>query len=95
MDALSWLDVQASNDDKADANSTAKRMADPVSMVNFNMGTLVGSYASVARMMDEMDGIPGLKGVMLTFDDFIEGIEKFGTFIQPLMKSRSHVMAGV
>ena len=27
----------------------------------------------------------------LTFDDFIEGTEKFGTRIQPLMKSRAHV----
>lgn len=91
--ALGWLDQQANNDAAADANSTAKAMTNPVSMVNFNMGTLVGSYESVARMMDEMDGIPGLKGVMLTFDDFVEGIEKFGTRIQPLMKSRSHVMA--
>jgi pyrimidine oxygenase len=32
---------------------------------------------------------------MLTFDDFVEGIEKFGTRIQPLMQSRSHVMAAV
>jgi pyrimidine oxygenase len=26
--------------------------------------------------------------VLLTFDDFIEGVETFGTRIQPLMKSR-------
>ncbi|MBE9605505.1 pyrimidine utilization protein A [Acetobacteraceae bacterium H6797] len=93
MDALSWLGVQAGNDDKADLNSTAKTMLNPVSMVNMNMGTLVGSYASVARMMDEMEGIPGLKGVMLCFDDFIKGMDDFGTKIQPLMKSRAHVMA--
>jgi pyrimidine oxygenase len=90
--ALGWLDQQANNDAAADANSTAKAMTNPVSMVNFNMGTLVGSYESVARMMDEMEGIPGLKGVMLTFDDFVEGIEAFGTRIQPLMKSRTHAM---
>jgi hypothetical protein len=36
---------------------------------------------------------PGLRGVMLTFDDFIIGMEQFGTRIQPLMKSRAHVMA--
>jgi pyrimidine oxygenase len=28
---------------------------------------------------------------MLTFDDFLEGIEKFGKYVQPLMKSRSHI----
>jgi pyrimidine oxygenase len=91
--ALGWLDQQANNDATADANSTAKSMTNPVSMVNFNMGTLVGSYASVARMMDEMEGIPGLKGVMLTFDDFIQGMDDFGQKIQPLMTSRGHVMA--
>lgn len=90
-DALSWLGVQASNDDKADLNSTAKTMLNPVSMVNMNMGTLVGSFTRVAAMLDEMDGIPGLKGVMLCFDDFIKGMDDFGQHIQPLMKSRSHV----
>jgi pyrimidine oxygenase len=92
MEALRWLGVQAGNDTAADASSTARAMANPVSMVNFNMGTLVGSYASVARMMDEMEGIPGLKGVMLTFDDFIQGMDDFGQKIQPLMRSRAHVM---
>ena len=92
--ALGWLDQQANNDAAADASSTARAMTNPVSMVNFNMGTLVGSYASVARMMDEMEDIPGLKGVMLTFDDFVEGIDAFGTRVQPLMHSRRHVMVG-
>jgi pyrimidine oxygenase len=35
--------------------------------------------------------VPGTGGVMLTFDDFLEGIEKFGQFVQPLMKSRQHI----
>ena len=26
---------------------------------------------------------------MLTFDDFVEGVENFGSRIQPLMKSRA------
>ncbi len=33
-------------------------------------GTLVGSYASVAKMLDECATVPGTKGIMLTFDDF-------------------------
>ena len=28
---------------------------------------------------------------MLTFDDFLLGMENFGTRIQPLMRCRSHV----
>jgi pyrimidine oxygenase len=29
-----------------------------------------------------------LRGVMLTFDDFLIGMDQFGQRIQPLMKSR-------
>ncbi len=68
-------------------------MADPTSAVNINMGTLVGSYANVARMLDEIATVPGMQGVMLTFDDFLEGVEAFGQKIQPLMQSRRHINA--
>ena len=93
LEALSWLGYQASSDTAADANSTAKTMTNPVSMVNMNMGTLVGSFAHVATMLDEMEAIEGLKGVMLCFDDFIKGMDDFGERIQPLMTSRKHVVA--
>ena len=61
------------------------------SPINFNMGTLVGSYANVARMLDEVASMPGTKGVMLVFDDFIAGMDKFGQHVQPLMACRSHL----
>jgi len=44
-------------------------------------------------MLDEMAKVPGTGGAMLTFDDFCEGVEKFGRYIQPLMKSRQHLRA--
>ena len=56
-----------------------------------NQGVLVGSYASVARMLDEMSAVPGVRGVMMTFDDFVIGMEQFGTRILPQMRSRSLV----
>ena len=59
------------------------------------MGTLVGSYASVARMLDECATVPATKGIMLTFDDFLIGMEQFGQRIQPLMKSRAAKLAAV
>jgi pyrimidine oxygenase len=37
-------------------------------------------------MLDEMATMPGGRGVMLAFDDFVVGIEQFGTRILPLMK---------
>ncbi len=49
---------------------------------------LVGSYASIAAMLDELAAVPGVQGAMLTFDDFVIGMEQFGTRIQPLMQSR-------
>ena len=61
---------------------------------------LVGSYASIARMLDEMAAVPGVQGVMMTFDDFVIGMEQFGTRILPLMRCRERrgpggVMAAV
>jgi len=47
----------------ADGSSTAATIALPEGAINFNMGTLVGSYASVARMLDEIDTVNGVKGV--------------------------------
>jgi pyrimidine oxygenase len=64
----------------------------PEGAVNLNFATLVGSYASVARMLDEVSAVPGTTGAMLVFDDFIEGIENFGRRIQPLMKSRAPIL---
>lgn len=93
LDALSWLGAQASAGDKADAGGTAQSMINPVSAVNFNMGTMAGSYGTVAKLLDELATVQGMAGVMLTFDDFIIGMENFGQRIQPLMASRQEVRA--
>jgi pyrimidine oxygenase len=39
-------------------------------------------------MLDQLSEVPGVIGAMMTFDDFVVGMENFGTRIQPLMKSR-------
>lgn len=90
QEAIAWLGEKGSVDKGASSN--LRQMADPTSAVNINMGTLVGSWASVARMLDEVASVPGTQGVMLTFDDFVQGIEDFGRKIQPLMSSRRHVL---
>ncbi|MEM6496155.1 MAG: pyrimidine utilization protein A, partial [Pseudomonadota bacterium] len=46
-----------------------------------------------ARMLDEMSEVPGVEGVMLTFDDFVVGMEQFGHRILPLMKCRKNIHA--
>lgn len=90
VDAIAWLAEQGAKD-KVNTDTNVRQLAAPEGAVNINMGTLVGSYASVARMLDEMAEVPNTGGVLLTFDDFVLGIEAFGTHIQPLMKSREHI----
>ena len=92
QEALAWLTAQAAPNAKGGANTNTTQLAAPESAVNLNMGTLVGSYASVARMLDEVAEVPGTAGVLLTFDDFVQGMEDFGTKIQPLMRCRGHIM---
>jgi pyrimidine oxygenase len=87
--ALAWMADQGAADKTADATSTARRINLPEGALNFNMGTLVGSYASVAAMLDEAASIEGTKGIMLVFDDFLTGLDAFGTRIQKLMACRA------
>ena len=91
QEALAWLTEQAAPNAKGGTNTNTTQLADPTSAVNLNMGTLVGSYASVARMLDEVAAVPDTAGVLLTFDDFIQGMDDFGRRIQPLMTCRRHV----
>ncbi|MBI1198009.1 MAG: pyrimidine utilization protein A [Phenylobacterium sp.] len=92
QDALAWLTNQAApNAQGGTSNTNTTQLAAPESAVNLNMGTLVGSYASVAKMLDEVAETPGTAGVLLVFDDFVKGVEDFGTKVQPRMKSRAHV----
>jgi pyrimidine oxygenase len=90
-EALKWLTQQSSADTKSGADTNVRHMSSEVSNVNLNIGLLCGSHASVARMMDEIATVPGLAGVLLTFDEFVSGTKTFGERIQPLMKSRRHV----
>ena len=90
-DAIAWLGTQAAADTRPGANTHIRQASNAASAVNFNMGTLVGSYESVARMLDEMATVPATAGALLTFDDFVKGVEDFGTRIQPLMTSRRHI----
>jgi pyrimidine oxygenase len=90
-DATKWLANQAAPNAKGGANTNTTQLADAESAVNLNMGTLVGSYETVARMLDEVASVPGTSGVLLTFDDFVAGVENFGRYIQPKMKCRAHI----
>ncbi len=92
-EAMAWRNAQAGADKTTDPYATANRQKMQGEQSPTNQGVFVGSYATVAALLDEMSEIPGLRGVMLTFDDFVIGMEQFGTRIQPLMKSRAHLLA--
>ncbi|WP_332768698.1 pyrimidine utilization protein A [Phenylobacterium sp.] len=91
QEALAWLTNQAAPNAAAGATTNTAQLAHADSAVNLNMGTLVGSYESVARMLDEVAQVPDTAGVLLVFDDFRKGIEDFGQRIQPLMACRKGV----
>jgi pyrimidine oxygenase len=88
-------DTGAGKDSSTRALASEVKDAVPVAegAVNLNFAALVGSYATVASMLDEAGRVPGTAGVMLIFDDYEEGLENFGRKIQPLMKSRSKISA--
>ncbi len=92
MEAINWLMNQGGKDTKSGTDTNIRQMASSVSPVNINMGTLVGSFENVATMLDEIGEIEGTEGILLTFDDFIQGVEDFGQCIQPLMACRQHVV---
>ena len=93
VDALAWTTDQGEQDKSAADSGAAKTINLPEQAVNFNMGAIVGSYATCAKLLDEAASVSGSKGIMLTFDDFVKGIEDFGTKIQPLMKCRADKLA--
>lgn len=92
-EAIAWLGVQGAADTKSGGDTNVRQLADPAAAVNLNMGTLVGSYAQVAAMLDDIMTIDGVEGVLLVFDDFLKGLDAFGTRIQPLMQARRHITA--
>jgi pyrimidine oxygenase len=92
LEALAWRDAQAEDDPSKDPYSQPNRRRTlGVDKLPTNQGVFVGSYAAVAQMLDEMATVPGVQGVMLTFDDFVIGMEQFGTRILPLMQCRKGV----
>jgi pyrimidine oxygenase len=96
LEAMGWSATQAAADRlNADPNSTAGKFAKLALPLPTTAPMLVGSYASVARMLDEIAEVQGMTGCMLSFDDFRVGIMDFGERIQPLMRCRAGVRSRV
>ncbi len=92
FEAMYYRDAQAGTDVAANKEATIANFAAATAQkLPSAQNVLVGSYARIAAMLDEMATVPGVQGAMLTFDDFVIGMEQFGTRIQPLMQSRRHL----
>jgi pyrimidine oxygenase len=92
VEAIAWMTGQALADNTADESSTARSITVADGAVNMNIGTIIGSYATVARLLDQAGEVAGMGGVMLIFDDFLRGLDDFGRFVQPLMTSRADLL---
>ena len=58
-----------SSKDTINTDTNVRQVSAREGAVNINMGTLVGSYETVARMLDEMPQVPNTGVVLLTFDN--------------------------
>ncbi len=94
LEALAYRDAQAEDDPTTDIYAQPhRRKILGTNKLPTNQGVLVGSYAKIAAMLDELSEVPGVSGVMMTFDDFVIGMEQFGTRIMPLMRCRNEIKA--
>ena len=60
FEALRRLTAQSEADTKSGSDTNVRHMADETSAVNLNIGLVVGSHATCARLLDEVATIPGL-----------------------------------
>jgi len=82
VEAVAFMKGQASLDKKS-TGTAAGMMNAAVEAVHD--GAIVGSPATVAAKLNELTGVPGTGGIMLMFDDFLEGTEVFGREVMPLL----------
>ncbi|WP_243789724.1 pyrimidine utilization protein A [Saccharopolyspora gloriosae] len=82
VEALGYMSGEGARDD---AGTTVRTINLPDGAVNLNMATLVGSHETIARHLDQAAAIPGVTGMMFTFDDFEQGVHDFGEKVRPLL----------
>jgi pyrimidine oxygenase len=85
LGALGYMAEEGAKDTATDEGGTARKINLPEGAINFNMATLVGSPETIARQIDQVAAMPGVKGMMFTFDDFERGVKDFGEKVRPLL----------
>ena len=82
LDAIAFMTGQAGLDTEG---ATAEKITEMQSAFNLNIGAIVGSHATVAAKLKELDAMEGIEGVMCVFDDYIEATDDFGRNVMPLV----------
>ncbi len=85
LDAIAFMTGQASLDT---AGTTAQVITALQGVTFMGIGLIVGSAQTVAQEVDRIAKVEGTSGMMLTFDDFLEGVERFGRDVMPLLECR-------
>ena len=85
LDAIAFMTGQAGLDT---AGATAARITELQGACFFNIGIIAGSPATVAARIDELAEVEGTSGMMLVFDDFVQGVTDFGEKVMPLLTCR-------
>jgi pyrimidine oxygenase len=73
--ATALMAAQTTLDASGSAGAIVTQMQNAFAL---NIGKVVGSHTTVAKQLDALAAIDGLKGVMCIFDDFEAGTEDFG-----------------
>jgi pyrimidine oxygenase len=92
-EALAYIALQSAMDSSPTAN--VKQIIGDEGAINLNIGTFIGSPASVAHMLDQLATVAGVRGILLTLDDFCDGLDRFGREVVPRMRSRNAISAMV
>ncbi len=82
IEAINFMKSQAALDTQSEGTAAALVGATPQAV---NDGAVVGSPETVAEFFRGVKKVHGDGGVMLMFDDFIEGVERFGKEVMPLI----------
>jgi pyrimidine oxygenase len=86
LGAVDGMVSEYSRDTSKDGSSAAVVAGHRTNVSPFYGGrALAGSAQTVADHLNAIAAVPGTSGIMLTFDDFLEGIERFGTEVMPLL----------
>lgn len=96
--ALDYLTSQYARDTAKEGSSAHvlanRRAAGRLSPFYGGGWPVAGSPATIARHIDQMAAVPGTSGIMLTFDDFLEGLQRFGTEVMPLLECQQLAATG-